>query len=206
MRIDLRVQLCPVRDQGVRSTCAAIATSTAHECLRRSLQPLSPEYLHWHASSGQANIEATLPAVAAALRSEGQPLESACPYVYGIRAPAWSPPAGAQVFRRDSTLRAPTELQRIEDSIAEGNCPILGITLPPSFYSPQEPWIIPPRGAPLCFHAVLGVGVGECHGKLHVLVRNSWGEEWGDNGHAWLSEEFLRTHLQLLLILREEVT
>ena len=38
-----------------------------------------------------------------------------------------------------------------------------------------------------------------------VLVRNSWGEAWGQSGQAWLSEMFLKPRVFRLAILTENV-
>lgn len=41
-------------------------------------------------------------------------------------------------------------------------------------------------------HAQIIVGVRRrLDGKREFLVRNSWSEEWGDAGHAWISEQYL---------------
>lgn len=40
-------------------------------------------------------------------------------------------------------------------------------------------------------HAVLAVGAGVSNQRNYVKVRNAWGLGWGDDGYAWLSEEFL---------------
>lgn len=40
------------------------------------------------------------------------------------------------------------------------------------------------RYTKLGYHAVAVVGYDEKAG--YFLIRNSWGEDWGDNGHAWL--------------------
>ena len=40
-------------------------------------------------------------------------------------------------------------------------------------------------------HAVLGVGTGVIDTTRVMLVRNSWGPDWGLQGHAWVSEDYL---------------
>lgn len=205
-RIDLRGQLCPVRDQGLRSTCSAIATSTAHEHSLQSPVHLSAEYLHWHATNGRVNDPASLTEVANALRYEGQPVESACPYIYSLlRTATWATPSGVQVYKRESRLRM-SDLRIVQECLEQGRCPVLGISLPHPFYTPEAPWVIPADGQIRGRHAVLGVGLGDYQGKTAVLIRNCWGADWGDDGHAWLNEEFLDRHLQLVLVLEEEST
>jgi C1A family cysteine protease len=39
-------------------------------------------------------------------------------------------------------------------------------------------------------HAVVAVG-HDPRGE-RILIRNSWGTSWGDAGHAWLTESYLR--------------
>ena len=52
------------------------------------------------------------------------------------------------------------------------------------------PMILPGRA-----HAVVAVGLGESTGGAqYVRVRNSWGVNWGDQGHAWLPIEYIDLH------------
>lgn len=99
-----------------------------------------------------------------------------------------------------------SDVQIIQECLDQGRCPVLGISLPQPFYSPEEPWVIAAEGPIRGFHSVLGVGLGEYQGKAAVLIRNCWGTEWGDDGHAWLNEEFLTRHLKLVLVLGKEST
>ena len=38
-----------------------------------------------------------------------------------------------------------------------------------------------------------------------ILIRNSWGAEWGEDGHAWLTEKFLSPRLFATAILKEDI-
>jgi aminopeptidase C len=44
-------------------------------------------------------------------------------------------------------------------------------------------------------HAVILSGTGARTGANFLLVRNSWGEDWGDAGYAWLSERYVRPRI-----------
>ena len=43
------------------------------------------------------------------------------------------------------------------------------------------------------------------HGQRALLVRNSWGTRWGQDGYAWLTEAFLGPRLYGAAILMEDV-
>jgi hypothetical protein len=79
------------------------------------------------------------------------------------------------------------------------------MTLPEAFFNPQEPFVIPAHGPIRGLHAVGAVGAGVGPTGALVLIRNSWGSGWGDQGHAWLDEAFLRRHLKGVLLLTAEV-
>src|SRR5215470_11685182 len=104
---DLRYLFGPVRDQGPRPTCLAFAASDTHAALRCPWEPLSCEYVFFHAQkrAGRTAREgATLVSMLAALRDDGQPLEAGRPYLVKLPADltAWGPPSGvAPLYRRD---------------------------------------------------------------------------------------------------------
>jgi Papain family cysteine protease len=59
------------------------------------------------------------------------------------------------------------------------------------------------RPDPARRHAVVAVGHGLWNGERVILVRNSWGEGWGQSGHAWLTEAFLTPRVFGLAVLLE---
>ena len=60
-------------------------------------------------------------------------------------------------------------------------------------------------GEPLQELAVVAVGHGTVSGQKAFLIRNSWGADWGENGHAWLTEKFLTPRLFATAILTEDI-
>jgi hypothetical protein len=205
MVVDLRSQLAPVRDQGPRSTCLAHAATAAHEFIRKSQKPLSAEYLHFFAAKSRVpSAGSSFPEISVALERNGQPLEVDCPERAADPPSTWRPPTGVTVYRRHSDAKSPlvdTVYQLIKSSCVV----VLGVTIPRPFYAPASPWVILTDGISRGRHAVLGVGVGAFQGQRFVLIRNSWGQQWGDLGHAWLDDAFLGQHLEEALVLTSEV-
>ena len=111
-----------------------------------------------------------------------------------------------KLYRRKSDSEATLLRTRIESLLVAGHVPVLGISLPDTFFSPAPPWLIPPDGPIRGYHAVVAAGLGTTDASRCFLVRNSWGVGWGENGYAWLDEAFLARHLRNLLTVTEEVT
>lgn len=203
--IDLRPGLIAVRDQGPRPTCLAHAASAAHERARAVIEALSPEYLHYFATGGTPSRGCSMDAIVKALADEGQPAEADCPYLAIAPAAAWRPPTRVQVFRRASESKG-RDIAEIDAAIRADQIPVLGISLPESFFRPRAPWVISPTGRIRGLHAVAAVGLGRHQAQRMILIRNSWGPSWGEDGYAWLDEGFVAQHLKHVLVLTHEVT
>src|SRR5262245_2292292 len=108
VRHDLRGRFGPARDQGARPTCLAFAMSDAHAAVMSPWSPLCCEYLFFHAKRRDKkppHTGATMPAARAAFEQDGQPVESAWPYLGALPADLkqWKPPAKVgQLYRRAS--------------------------------------------------------------------------------------------------------
>src|SRR6266480_3556407 len=103
-----------------------------------------------------------------------------------------------------SRLSDPRVLLTYEPSFARGISRSLRLgsqdhsTIPKHHSSSQQ-------GTVYANHAVGAVGIGAAiRGEL-ILIRNSWGASWGDQGHAWLDDAFLVEHLIGMLLLTVEV-
>ena len=206
IRLDVRPLLGPVRDQGARPTCLPHASTTAHEHARGSTVALSPEYLHYFASSNDNSLEGVnFQNVSRALLDPGQPTETDCPYHPNEEPVSWTPPTGVTLYRRRSTTlnQSPDEVEALLEA---GHAPILGISTTEAFYAPVPPWVLSPTGPVRGLHAVVAVGVGTTYSTRRFLIRNSWGTAWADAGHAWLDDDFIVQHLRNVLVLTDEVT
>ncbi|WP_160089807.1 C1 family peptidase [Pseudomonas sp. 9AZ] len=83
------------------------------------------------------------------------------------------------------------------DSIRMGVPIGLALRLTYDFYLPAD-GIIPISHLVLpgaMQHAVVAVGLGhDAHGETWFLIRNSWGKDWGQNGHAWIPAAYIAMH------------
>src|SRR5437762_1238694 len=106
--VDMRPNLPSARDQGIRPTCLAFAVSDAHMIATRRPEFLSSDYLHYHGArraTVSVNTGVGIGAIRDALRLDGQPEETSCPYS-GTRSDSWIPPSvSSPIWRRDSRLK-----------------------------------------------------------------------------------------------------
>jgi C1A family cysteine protease len=201
--VDLRPALGPVRWQGNRSTCLAFATSAAHEVGLNDAHGMvdtSEEYLYW--ASKQHDIPGpgtTFAAVRDGLSASGHPLEEAWPYDPNRddQAASYSPPAAAHTsqprWHPDFTPIDATEAG-VRAELDAGRVVVLGMPTWPDLDIPDDGKLTVPGQQDLDgdYHAVAIVGYDVPAGDM--LIRNSWGDSWGDSGCAWLPMEFLREH------------
>lgn len=199
VRMDLRETWGAARDQGARSACLACAASDAHAYAHDRRRSLSAEFLFYHAGQLMPGKNVTggltFAAVNTALKAEGQPDEEEWPY--SLTPPtAWTPPAITTRWY-GSLHTAAFDAATIVKKIESRQPVVLGLKLSAGFYSvTTAPFVIPATGPGFGGHAVLGLGVADYApvGEL-ILIRNSWGSAWGEQGYAWLPTAYLHDKL-----------
>jgi hypothetical protein len=199
---DLRAMFGPARDQDPRPTCMAFAGSDAHAGARDGWEPLSVEWAYYHAlkrGGAQPHEGVRLATMLATLRGDGQPVEATWPYIPSLFSDfaSWVPPSPADpLYRRDSAKVQAT----VDDIIAEvdQDRPVL-FTMSLSkafFYAPADGVVSADEALePERRHALVAVGHGHRASERFLLVRNSWGEAWALNGHAWVDVKYLKPRL-----------
>jgi hypothetical protein len=200
--IDLRGSFAAARDQNPRPTCLAFAASDAHAAARGNWEPLSVEWAYYFAlkrDGGLPHEGATLGAMLATIKSDGQPIESHWPYTRAhiTDIKNWKPPTSAtQLYFRDHSMCAVT-VQDVTDQLNAGTPVLIAMTLSDAFYRPNADGVIE-KNEPTDRkrrHAVVAVGHGQRASAGFVMIRNSWGEAWGLKGYAWLAVDYLEPRL-----------
>lgn len=192
--IDLRSAFGPARNQGPRPTCMAFAASDAHAGFRKGWAPLSCEYAFYQAqrrTGRPPNKGALLSSMLDALREDGQPEEGSWPYLPAtpVDAASWVPPANVGEIFCCAGEKSPASIDQVIGELNQCRPVIILLMLSRAFYRPAAQGAIYPAAgeAPESSrrHAVIAVGHGKVDADQAILVRNSWGERWGDGGYGW---------------------
>lgn len=205
-RVDLRPSLPTVRDQGARSTCLAFAITAAHEAIRNDhngiIEDLSEEVLYWGCKQVDGDREpgSVFSSASAALMQWGQPREELWPY-NGNRDDtdlSYSPPDGAldgDICFKALMRRIPANIQSIKSWLSRGYTVALGIILCQGFYTPFRGTISMPISDEELTegHAILVVGYEDSSvvGEGFLVLRNSWGLDWGEGGYGYLPYAYI---------------
>lgn len=202
---DLRKSFSGVRDQGSRPTCLAFASSDINGYHHRLSSSLSVEYLYYNAvqrmSPPDPHAGVSIDAVSEALKSNGQPLESAWPYLgklpYNLKF--WKPPDVSGAYWSNQLDVSALGAKQVRTMITNGDAVLIGLMLTEQFYAPRKNGYILPdsndRITPY-YHTVVGVAVGKNDvDEYFTLVRNSWGKKWGINGYAWIVDNYMEKQL-----------
>lgn len=201
--IDLRDQLGEARDQGARPTCLVFAVSSAHEARRSASEYFSPEFLFYSGaqrSHKNPRLGLTPDAVRAALLHDGQPPETAWPYASATPDEStWKPPPLVEPLNKATVDFAPRTIAEVRSLLSGGNPVLLVVALTLAMYLPDQHGVVRARVGDKVTgrHALLAVGSGHADDGDYLLVRNSWGQAWGQAGHGWLHDPYLAPQLNM---------
>lgn len=135
-----------------------------------------------------------MPTCIAALKLDGQCVEAGWPYLDRVPDPKrWTPPGTATPrFQRHAKAEAHA-IAAITGELDADRPAVVALLLGERFYAPDSEGRVTPGPADndTDYHAVLAVGHGRDGAEPYVLVRKSWGADWGIDGHAWVSAPYL---------------
>lgn len=207
---DLRGQFGPARDQLTRPTCIAFAVSDVHAAAIGPWEPLSVEYLYYHAvqkSGNKPSEGVSVRHIGDALLADGQSNETHWPYLPKLPADLklWSPPPNPSPLHKRKHKLIPGTFKNAMDLVNADTPGVMIMSISDAFFQPMSDHSIDSteRVDPTRMHAVVVVGAGTRSGTDFLLVRSSWGEDWGLEGCAWVSERYTAPRIRSLIQLLE---
>jgi hypothetical protein len=204
-KVDLRPHMTEVENQEHTNSCAANAIAGAYEYLvKRHLDEaydVSRLFIYYNGRYAESEtIEdegMTIEGAIQGLREYGAPSEETWPFDPDMVNEEPSEEAyeeAAQFVVEDAAL-VPTELDTWKRVLAEGYPIVFGLSLFDSFDAHRKPGLVPmpsrresgreSHGG----HAMLCVGYSDPDQLF--IVRNSWGEEWGDAGYCYIPYSYM---------------
>lgn len=212
-QVDLREKMTTVEQQGGTSSCVANAVAGAYEYLVKQHRDddaydVSRLFIYFNARAVGGDVD---PREGPALEDEGSMIGAAIEGLkrYGACSEATWPfeedsvneaPSDeafdeASAFLVEEVEQVPTNLIAWKSALAEGNPIIFGINLFESFDAQRRPGMVPsPSPEEVAReehggHAMLCVGYSDRDNVF--IVRNSWGDAWGDNGYCYMPYTYL---------------
>ena len=208
-KVDLRPYMTRIENQGQTSSCVANAVAGAYEYLAkmhtgqdydvsRMFIYYNGRYLGVDGDQSQIGDDGSYISKAIeGLKEYGACSEETYPFDPDMvnDVPYQEAYDEAAAFKVEDMMSVPTKLSAWKHALAEGYPIIFGINLYKSFDKQRKKGLVPmPSDKEAAReshggHAMLAVGYSD---KDEVfIVRNSWGEDWGDNGYCYIPYNYL---------------
>ena len=200
--VDLRHRFGPIRHQRKRPTCMAFAASDAHSFARGVPDALSAEYAFYHAVRRKPVPDRTkgvsYAVMTETLAVDGQPWEEGWPYLEKLEpTDPWTPPTSPGTIYRRTAKTIGKTVDDLVKTLDSGSAVLVVMEISTSFFELKADLVLPPllgekrRGV----HAMVVVGHGDHNGERCLLLRNSWGDKWANEGYGWVHEKYLAPRL-----------
>ncbi len=171
---------------------------------------MSVEHLYFHAvqrtPGGHPKDGVSLSKTLEALRLDGQSVEAGWPYLDALPADlsTWVPPkTAAPVFKHDGA----ETVASVVTALDAGQPVVVTFMVSMAFCVAAAGIVhaVTPDGD-VDWHAVVAVGHGRINGRPFILVRNSWGQSWGDRGYGWIDVDYLSPRVSGMIMLPSRST
>ncbi|CAF1273540.1 unnamed protein product, partial [Didymodactylos carnosus] len=206
-KADLRQEMTAIEDQSQIGSCSANALAGAYEYLIKKHtgrdEDVSRLFMYYNGraqdnpSASISDTGCSMTNAIEALDEHGACRESEWPY--DITKVNQRPPSDAyeeaKHFTIDEALQIKIDLFEMKSCIAQGYPFAFGIRLFKSFDKASKNGIVPvpslsetsrsSHGS----HALLAVGYSDT--SQAFIVRNSWGEGWGDHGYCYIPYDYM---------------
>ncbi|MDF3821273.1 C1 family peptidase [Leptospira sp. 96542] len=205
-KVDLRKYMTEVEDQGDLNSCTANAVAGAYEYLVKRHKEIenydvSRLFIYYNARHADDLHEedqgSVISSAIQSLQEYGACSEEMWPYEEKIcnDEPDDDAYTEAANFIVEDFQSVPIDLNAWKSALAEGHPIIFGISLFESFDKHRKPGLVPAPTKKEASreshggHAMLCVGYSDFD-KVFI-VRNSWGNEWGDEGYCYIPYDYL---------------
>lgn len=204
-KVDLRDRYALVYDQGSLGSCTANALSLAYDFdrIQHKQPPTVPSRLFIYYNERvlinkvKEDSGAYIRDGIKSMSKHGVCEETLWPYV--IRNFKTKPSEEAYADAKQSTIKEYARLDnrilnQLKECLASGHGFVFGFAVYPSFESEEVAktgkMAMPGKDEHMLGgHAVFAVGYDD--EKQHVIVRNSWGQKWGDKGHFYMPYAYI---------------
>jgi len=188
--MDLRIDLGAARNQGQRPTCLAFSLSDVHRARRGDPDLLSPESLHRlgaQRAKKSPDLALFISEAIAGLDQDGQTTEAAWPYKYD------KPVDANCLYYKNLANHSGFDESVAIDAIRAGEPIVLVLDIDMAFFSYLAATTLDfdPNLQIEARHAVVICGCRAGPAGPEYLIKNSWGESWGDKGHAWATLAYI---------------
>lgn len=212
-RVDLREKMTPVENQGDTSSCVANAVAGAYEYLvklhRGEDWDVSRLFIYYNARAVGDSVDpeeqddelddegSQIADAIEGLRRYGACSEETWPFDEERvkERPDDESYEEASSFLVEQMELVPTHLDAWKHALAEGHPIIFGLSLYDSFDRQRRPGLVPQptrnesSRESHSGHAMLAVGYSDRDRVF--IVRNSWGDDWGDEGYCYIPYDYL---------------